>query len=156
VDRYFKGEPLYPFGYGLSYTNFKYDNLKLSAKSISAGKSLQVSVNVQNTGSRSGEEVVQLYLTDVAASVPVPIRSLAGVKRVALKAGEKQTVSFTIAASQMTIIDDKGKRVIEPGEFLVSVGGKQPGFTGRADAKTSGVVSNKFAVSGKALEISLK
>jgi beta-glucosidase len=154
--RYFKGEPLYPFGYGLSYTNFKYDNLKLSAKSISAGKSLQVSVNVQNTGSRSGEEVVQLYLTDVAASVPVPIRSLAGVKRVALKAGEKQTVSFTIAASQMTIIDDKGKRVIEPGEFLVSVGGKQPGFTGRADAKTSGVVSNKFAVSGKALEISLK
>ena len=76
--RYFKGEPLYPFGFGLSYSKFKYDNLKLSAKSIKTGEPIQVSVNVQNAGDKAGDEVVQLYITDVAASVPVPIRALRG------------------------------------------------------------------------------
>lgn len=147
--RYFKGEPLYPFGFGLSYSKFKYDNLKLSAKSIKAGETIRLSVTVQNTGTRAGEEVVQLYVTDVAASVPVPIRSLAGIKRVSLKPGEKQNVSFTLNPEQLTVIDIHGKRVIEPGEFLISVGGKQPGFTGRADAETTGTVSGKFAVTGK-------
>ena len=151
--RYFKGEPLYPFGFGLSYTSFKYDKLKLSPAGIQAGKSIKVSVEVTNVGNRAGDEVVQLYVTDVAASVPVPGRSLAGVRRVSLKPGEKQSVSFTLAPEQMTVIDDKAKRVIEPGEFLVSVGGKQPGFTGRADAKTTSVVSGKFVVSGKITEI---
>ena len=97
--------------------------------------------------------MVQLYLTDVAASVPVPIRSLAGVRRVCLKPGEKHNISFSLAPEQMSIIDDKGRRVIEPGEFLVSVGGKQPGFKGRADAKTTGVVTGRFAVAGKVTEI---
>src|SRR5262245_36519097 len=146
--RYFKGDPLYPFGFGLSYTNFKYENLKLSAKSIKAGQSVKVSVDVRNAGDRAGDEVVQLYVTDVAASVPTPIRSLAGIKRIFLKPGEKQTVSFTLDAGRMTVIDDKGKRVVEPGEFTVSVGGKQPGFTGRADAKTTGVVTGRFTVTG--------
>jgi beta-glucosidase len=90
-----------------------------------------------------------LYVTDVAASVPTPIRSLAGIKRIFLKPGEKQTVSFTLGPEQMTVIDDQGKRVVEPGEFTVSVGGKQPGFTGRADAKTTGVVTGRFTVAGK-------
>jgi beta-glucosidase len=152
--RYFTGEPLYPFGFGLSYTSFKYDRLKLSAASLQAGKSIRVNVEVTNVGNRAGDEVVQLYVTDVTASVPVPVRSLVGVKRVSLRAGEKQSLSFTLAPEQMSIIDDKGRRVIEPGEFLVSVGGKQPGFTGRADAKTTGVVSSKFVVSGKITEIS--
>lgn len=147
--RYFKGEPLYPFGFGLSYTRFKYDNLRLSAKSAPAGEGVRVSVDVQNTGDRAGEEVVQLYVTDAVASVPVPIRSLAGIKRVSLKPGEKQNVSFTLAREQMTVIDNQGKRVIEPGEFLISVGGKQPGFTGRADAATTGTVSGRFVVTGK-------
>ncbi len=147
--RYFKGDPLYPFGFGLSYTSFKYDNLKLSAKSVKAGQSLKVSVDVRNAGGRAGDEVVQLYVTDVAASVPTPIRSLAGIKRVFLKPGEKQTVSFTLGPERMTVIDDHGKRVIEPGEFTISVGGKQPGFTGRADAKTTGVVTGRFVVTGK-------
>jgi beta-glucosidase len=146
--RYFKGDPLYPFGFGLSYTNFKYENLKLSAKSIKAGQSAKVSVDVRNAGDRAGDEVVQLYVTDVAASVPTPIRSLAGIKRIFLKPGEKQTVSFTLDAGRMTVIDDKGKRVVEPGEFTVSVGGKQPGFTGRADAKTTSVVTGSFVVTG--------
>jgi beta-glucosidase len=147
--RYFTGDPLYPFGFGLSYTRFAYSNLKLSANSIKADDSVRVSVDVQNIGERAGDEVVQLYVTDVAASVPVPVRSLAGVKRVSLKPGEKQAVSFTLASDQMTVIDDSGKRVIEPGEFLISVGGEQPGFTGRADAATTGVVTGRFAVSGK-------
>jgi len=94
-----------------------------------------------------------VYITDVAASVPVAIRSLAGVKRVFLKPGEKQLVSFVLTGEQMSIIDDNGKRLIEPGEFLVGVGGKQPGFTGWQDAQTTGVIVAKFAVSGKAREI---
>ena len=151
--RFFKGEPLYPFGFGLSYTSFKYDNLKLSAKSVKAGEGVKVSVDVRNTGDRAGDEVVQLYLTDVASSVPTPIRSLAGIKRITLKPGEKQTVSFQIGAERMTVIDDNGKRVVEPGEFTVSVGGKQPGLTGRADAKTTGVVTARFVVTGKVTAI---
>src|SRR5262249_26726552 len=141
-----KGQPLYPFGFGLSYSSFKYDGLKFSSKSIRNGETVTVSANVTNTSNREGEEVVQLYITDVKASVPVATRSLAGIKRVSLKPGEKKTVSFEVKPDQMSVIDNSGKRIIEPGEFLVSVGGKQPGFTGSADAKTSGVVSGSFGV----------
>jgi beta-glucosidase len=144
--RYFKGQPLYPFGFGLSYSTFKYDGLKLSSKSIGSGASVTLTANVTNTSNRAGEEVVQLYISDVAASVPVAIRSLAGIKRVSLKPGEKTTVSFEIKPEQMSLIDNNGKRIIEPGEFRVSIGGKQPGFTGSADVKTSGVVSGSFVV----------
>jgi beta-glucosidase len=150
--RYFKGEPLYPFGFGLSYTKFEYDKLKLSSKNLKAGEDLRITAEVRNVGDRAGDEVVQLYLTDVAASVPVPIRSLAGIKRVYLKPGEKQTISFVVNAEQMSVIDDNGARVIEPGEFLISVGGKQPGFANRQDAQTTGVVTGRFTVTGKARE----
>jgi beta-glucosidase len=151
--RYFTGEPLYPFGHGLSYTRFAHSNLKLSAQTINAGDRVRVSADVQNVGKQAGDEVVQLYVTDAAASVPVPIRSLAGIKRVFLKPGEKQTISFTLAPEQMSVIDNNGKRVIEPGEFQISVGGKQPGFTGNADAKTTSVVTSRFVVTGKVTEI---
>ena len=147
--RYFKGEPLFPFGFGLSYTKFNYSNLKLSASKLKAGNELKVTAEVQNVGNRAGDEVVQLYLSDVAASVPVPIRSLAGTNRVFLKPGEKQHVSFTLSPTQMSLIDDNARRVIEPGEFLISIGGKQPGFTGSPEAKTSGVATARFFVTGK-------
>jgi beta-glucosidase len=150
--RYFKGEALYPFGYGLSYSNFAYTNLRFK-KQIRVGASLQVNVDVQNTGKWGGDEVPQLYITDVSASVPVPIRSLAGVTRINLKPGEKRTVTFSVDPRQMSIITNEGKRVIEPGEFSVSVGGKQPGFTGSADAATTGVVLGKFTVTGGFKEI---
>ena len=150
--RYFKGEPLYPFGYGLSYTKFSYGNLKLKNK-IKAGESLQVTVEVQNTGAVAGDEVVQLYLTDSEASVPVPIRNLAGVERIFLKPGEKRAVSFTLSPRQMSVISDSGKRLIEPGDFNLSVGGKQPGFTGRADAATTSLAAGKFTVTGKTFEV---
>jgi len=124
--RYFRGEPLYQFGYGLSYTTFAYANLQLSARTIVPGESLTVQVDVENTGERAGDEVVQLYITDVAASVPVPVRQLAGFKRISLAPGEVKTVTFTVASRQMALIDDTGRRVIEPGAFQVAVGGRQP------------------------------
>jgi beta-glucosidase len=146
--RYFKGEPLYPFGFGLSYTRFKYDNLKLSATKVAAGEGLRVTADVQNTGPRDGDEVVQLYVSHSGASVPVPIRSLAGISRVSLKPGERRSVSFTLSPDQLSVIDNHGKRIVEPGEFQVSVGGKQPGFRGYADASTTSVVSGRFVVTG--------
>jgi len=122
--RYFKGEPLYPFGYGLSYTQFVYSNLRSNV-----GDSVKVSVDVRNTGEREGDEVVQLYLTDVAASAPVPIRTLVGFDRISLRPREKRTVTFTITPRQMSLIDNRGKRVIEPGEFMISAGGLRKTFT---------------------------
>jgi len=121
--RYFKGEPLYPFGYGLSYTNFVYSKLRSDV-----GDSVKVSVDVTNAGDREGDEVVQLYLTDVAASAPVPIRTLVGFDRISLRPREKRTVTFTITPRQLSLIDNRGKRVIEPGEFLISVGGLKSRF----------------------------
>jgi beta-glucosidase len=126
--RYFKGEPLYPFGYGLSYTNFLYSNLKIP-KSVKAGEPVKVSVDVTNTGEREGDEVVQLYLTDTTASAPVPIRALVGFDRITLRPRKKGSVTFTITPRQMSLIDDKGKRVIEPGEFSISIGGLNSRFT---------------------------
>ena len=128
------------------FRSFKYNGLKISAKSIRSGESVMVSATVTNTGDRQGDEVAELYISDEAASVPTAIRSLAGIERVSLKPGEKKIVSFEIKPDQMSVIDNNGKRIIEPGEFLVSVGGKQPGFAGSADVKTSGVVSGTFVV----------
>jgi beta-glucosidase len=151
--RYFRGTPLYPFGYGLSYSKFEYSNLKV-AKSVKAGQSITVTADVTNVSKIAGDEVVQLYLSDTNASVPVPIRNLVGVERINLKAGEKRSVTFTINPRQMSVILDNGKRVIEPGDFAVSVGGKQPDFSGSADAKTTGVVKGNFKVNGNVFAIS--
>jgi beta-glucosidase len=137
----------------LSYTKFNYDNLKLSASKLKAGNELTITADVQNVGNRAGDEVVQLYVSDVAASVPVPIRSLAGTRRVFLKPGEKRHLSFTLSPTQMSLIDDNGRRVIEPGEFRISIGGEQPGFTGSTDAKTTGVATSRFFVTGNVTAI---
>jgi beta-glucosidase len=128
--RYFKGEPLYPFGFGLSYTKFDYSNLRIDSKTVKAGEPVKVTVDVTNAGDREGDEVVQLYLTDSAASVPVTIRSLVGFDRITLRPREKRSVSFTITPRQMSLIDDAGKRVIEPGDFAISIGGGQVGLKG--------------------------
>lgn len=151
--RYFKGDPLYPFGFGLSYTTFKYSGLQFESDRVRAGESVKVTVEVMNSGTLAGDEVVQLYVTDVSSSFPVPIRSLAGAKRIFLNPGEKKRLSFTITPEQMSVVDDSGKRLIEPGEFLVNVGGKQPGFTGHADAKTTGVVSRRVWVEGSVKQL---
>jgi beta-glucosidase len=146
--RYFKGQPLYPFGHGLSYTTFGYSGLKAPAK-IEAGKDVSVSVVVQNTGKTAGDEVIQLYVTNPSEKVPVPIRSLAGATRINLKPGEKRNVAFTLLPRQMSTVLDNGRRVVEPGEYSFSVGGKQPGFIGGADGVSTSVVNGRFTIIGK-------
>jgi len=123
--RYFRGWPLYAFGHGLSYTSFGYANLKLSADRVKTGDGLTVSVDVTNTGLRAGDEVVQVYLTDVWGSTPRPARSLVGFERVHLAPGETKTVSCAVAGDQMAMVNAAGQWVIEPGRFFVAAGGNQ-------------------------------
>jgi beta-glucosidase len=151
--RFFKGQPLYPFGHGLSYTRFKYSGMTVSSHRVSPTEAVKVSATVENTGEWEGDEVVQLYVTDVEASVRVPLRSLAGVERVHLKPGERRVVSFALDPRQFAVITDDGRAVIEPGEFRVTVGGKQPGFTGTADAATTAFVEGRFSVVGTPTEV---
>jgi len=146
--RYFDGDSLFPFGHGLSYTSFAYSELELP-KTVQAGADVLLSVTVENTGSVAGEEVVQLYLTDLEASAPVPIRSLVGVERIFLQPGEQKRLSFAMTARQLSLIDAQAERVVEPGLFEISVGGKQPGFAGTADASTTDVVTGQFEVLGE-------
>ncbi|HLM55258.1 MAG TPA: glycoside hydrolase family 3 C-terminal domain-containing protein [Pyrinomonadaceae bacterium] len=150
--RYFKGDPLYPFGHGLSYTRFEYRGLKMK-RSVKAGEAVQVSAEVRNAGPVAGDEVVQLYLTDAEASAPVPVRALKGFERVRLRPGESRRVTFTLRPADLALVDDAGRSVLEPGEFRISIGGKQPGFRGRADAKTTGTLSGSFVVTGQRMEI---
>lgn len=146
--RYFKGEPLYPFGYGLSYAKFEYGDLKMN-KTVNTGANLEVSVDVRNAGKMAGDEVIQLYLSDPSASVPVPVRSLAGFERLNLKPGEKRTVRFTLTPRQMSVVLNDGKRVLGPGQLNISVGGGQPGPRMAANA----VVTGSFTVVGNEIEI---
>jgi beta-glucosidase len=123
--RYFKNEPLWGFGFGLSYTKYTYTNPSVPAESKS-GDDVKISVDITNSGKMDGEEVVQLYIHQLQASVPVPVRSLAGVKRVFLKTGETKTVEFVLKPEQFSLIDKNFNRIIEPGKFLISAGGGQP------------------------------
>ena len=152
--KYFSGKPLYPFGHGLSYTTFAYQNLKVP-KSVKAGDPVKVSVTVKNTGHRAGDEVVQVYSTDRQASAQAPIRKLVGFRRVTLKAGESRNVSFTIDARELSLITDDTRRVIEPGIFDLSVGGKQPGFAGTADTTTTKTLKGRFTITGDPVELDL-
>jgi len=125
--RFMEQEPLYRFGYGLSYTTFAYDRIRLSKSTIKAGEQVTVSVRVSNKGSRTGEEVVQMYVSDVQATVPVPRLHLEGFARVRLKPGARQVLRFTLKPEQLVAYDDAGRPFVEPGEFHISIGGGQPG-----------------------------
>ena len=146
--RYFTKEPLYPFGYGLSYTTFSYSDLSLAEKAV-AGEKITVKVKVTNTGKVEGDEVVQLYLTDEKATTPRPVRQLEGFSRISLKPGESKVVEFALEPRQFSIINKKNKRVIEPGYFSITVGGKQPGFSGYLDPQFTNVVSGRIRLTGK-------
>jgi len=124
--RYMKNEALYPFGFGLSYTQFDYSDLKLSKDVIKAGEGITVSVKVTNTGNRAGEEVAQVYIKDLEASWTVPNWQLSGMKRVKLERGESAEITFEILPEQLAVVNDDGQSVIEPGDFEVYVGGSQP------------------------------
>ena len=124
--RYFQGEPLWPFGYGLSYTTFGYSDLSLPQAAISAGDPLDTSVTVTNTGKVAGDEVVQLYLKfpDVAGA---PIRALRGFHRIHLGPGAKQKVEFHLNPRDLNVVTDSGEIIVTPGRYTVSIGGGQPG-----------------------------
>ncbi len=127
--RYFKGQPLYPFGYGLSYTTYDYSNLE-AAQQANVSDSVRISVSVKNTGDRDGEEVVQVYVSNKTAEVMVPVRELKAFKRIALKKGETQTVEFVLPPDAFSHITAANKREVLPGKFEIAVGGAQPGTRG--------------------------
>lgn len=118
-----RNEPLYPFGYGLSYTSFEYSNLKLSTTKINNHETLKVSVVVSNTGKYDGAEVVQLYIRDLVGSVTRPVKELKGFQKIEIKKGQKQTVFFEISEEDLKFYNSDLKFVAEPGDFEVFVGG---------------------------------
>jgi beta-glucosidase len=145
--RYFDGDPLYPFGYGLSYTSFGYNDAKVDNASVAADGSVTVSVDVTNKGAMAGDEVVQLYLTHKGID-GAPLRSLEGFQRVHLNRGEKKTVSFTLRDRALSVVDAEGKRRIMPGSVDVWVGGGQP--TVRSGLPKTAGAETQFSITGDA------
>ncbi len=117
-----RNEPLYPFGYGLSYTSFSYDHLKLSTDKLSENSSLEISVEVKNTGNYDGKEIVQLYIRDLVGSVTRPVKQLKGFQKIALKKGETKTVSFDLTVEDLKFYNSSLDHVYELGDFEVFVG----------------------------------
>jgi beta-glucosidase len=125
--RYMEKEPLFPFGFGLSYTKFIYSDLKLSAQKIKNGESVTASFKITNTGKTAGDEVAQLYLTDLQSTFRVPIQSLKGIKKINLLPGASQEISFEITPEMMSSVDESGKSLVEKGDILLTIGGASPG-----------------------------
>lgn len=142
--RYFQGEPLYEFGYGLSYTSFKYSNLKMN-KEITTDQSLNLSIDVTNSGKKDGEEIVQLYLSHKGLNFQMPIRALKAFERVSLKKGETKQVVFTLNPEQLAVIDEKGQSVVMPCTVELAIGGKQPD---PKSLKQSSVIKTDFKITG--------
>jgi beta-glucosidase len=138
--RYFEGTPLYPFGYGLSYTTFSYDDLKVPGDAVNAGDSAGVDVKVTNSGKVAGDEVAQLYLT-FPNNPGAPIRALRAFKRVHLDPGASQEVHFDLKPRDLSMVSAEGEPVIVEGDYTVSVGGGQPGTSAT-------VVTKKFHMDG--------
>jgi len=115
-------EPLYPFGFGLSYTTFSFENIRIPTPEVTVGETVKVILDVENTGSRSGDETVQLYVHDKVASVTRPVRELKAFRRMSLAAGERKTVEFSLPPSAFALYDRSMQRVVEPGEFDIMVG----------------------------------
>ncbi|MEI6285670.1 MAG: glycoside hydrolase family 3 N-terminal domain-containing protein [Bacillota bacterium] len=115
--------PLYPFGYGLSYSQFDYSNLRLSSTEMAANETVTVTVDVKNCGSRAGKEVVQLYIRDLVASITRPVKELKGFRKIELAAGEQKTVEFEITTAMLEFYGQDMQKIVEAGEFMVFVGG---------------------------------
>ncbi len=129
--RYMREEPLYPFGFGLSYSKFVYQNLNIDNRSINPGDSLHINFELINYGDRPASEIVQFYLSDLEASTTVPLNRLIGFERIDLLAGEKKEVEFLITSEMMSFYDDDGNITLEPGEFRLEIGGCSPGKRGQ-------------------------
>jgi beta-glucosidase len=126
THRFMTEEPLYPFGFGLSYTRFSYDGISLDRSTVQPGESVIATVTITNCGSIAGDEVVQLYLSDLDASVPVPQQSLIGFRRVRLEPGGSARLAFEVTPEMMMLVNDEGETVLELGEFRLSAGGSAP------------------------------
>lgn len=124
--RYTDNHILYPFGYGLTYSTIKYSDAKVDKESVQMGENIKVSVCVQNTGAYAVHEAVQVYIKDVEASVETPRWQLRGIEVVELQPGEKEKVEIELTPRDFALITEDGKCVVEPGEFIVSIGGQQP------------------------------
>ena len=124
--RYFRGEPLYRFGDGLSYSRFEYSDLKLGAASVQAGQPVDVQVTLHNASDRAGDEVVELYLDRQVTSPGMPFRTLQGFDRVHLNGGETRQVTLKLEPRQLAFVDEKGKLIETPGTYTLTVGGQQP------------------------------
>lgn len=141
--RYFKGEPLYPFGYGLSYTTFRYGGLNIPS-TIDKKANLKISVRVTNTGKKDGEEVVQLYISHPGIKGKNPLRQLKGFQRITLKAGASQLVTFSLTPEQLSLVNEAdGKPYTPSGKLTISVGGGQPGIKNKT---TSNVLSKEIKI----------
>lgn len=133
--RYFKGEVRYPFGYGLSYTTFAYDQMECAAK-VQTGERIQVSVTVSNTGKRDGDEVVQLYVAHPQnGNIRIPLCALKGFRRIHLKAGESRQVTFTLSPEDLALTDVKGNLIENAGEVELFIGGGQPRYATGSSTK---------------------
>lgn len=143
---YFQGETLYPFGYGLSYTDFEYRNLRLSSNDISKGSDITVRADIQNTGSYAGDEVVQLYIREVESSVKRPLKQLAAFERISLKPGEKRTVTLNLPYKGLSFYDEKtGNFIVNEGVFELMVGTSSEEILLRADINaTEGIASDTY------------
>ena len=124
--RYAEKEPLYPFGYGLSYTRFAYSDIRVDSAQVQDGGSVEVSADVENVGECSGDEVVQLYVKSLDAPFVVPNHELRGFERVPLQPGERRRMAFLLTPRQLSLIDESGARVFQPGRYRISLGGSQP------------------------------
>lgn len=140
--RYFKGEALYPFGFGLSYTNFTYSGMQL-ASWVKKGVNTTITATVKNTGSIDGEEVVQLYVAHPNIKGQAPLKALKGFQRIFLKAGESKTISFTLTPEQLSLVSEDGKQYQPLGQTTVSIGGGQPGVKNKT---TSNVIAKTLNV----------
>jgi beta-glucosidase len=129
--RYAMREPLFPFGFGLSYTTFEYRDLKISPR-LGSASGFRASVTLKNTGSVTADEVVQLYVSALNPRLPVPLNQLIGFRRVRLKVGQSKTLRFTITPEMLMVFDKDGKQKLEPGKFRLSAGGCSPGLRGLA------------------------
>lgn len=143
--RYFKGDPLYEFGYGLSYTKFKYSNIEVPS-TLESGNDLTVKVNVENIGDLKGDEVVQVYVQNTNADEFNPHKTLASFERVSFAPGEKKTLTFTIDKEQLSSVNANGEKVMLPGAYNISVGGAQPS---EKRIKQSEVLVKKLTVTRK-------
>ena len=131
--RYFRGDALFPFGYGLSYTTFNYSNFRLPL-TVTKGKNTTLTVQVTNTGKMKGEEVVQLYVSSQNKNIQAPIRALKGFQRIELKAGETKTVKFTLTSTDLSLVNKEGKLYQPEGKIMISVGGGQPGIKNKSSS----------------------